>query len=144
MGWEWVTVGSRRMKRGYRWGISAGSGIELEPERTVVRRRAEGHVGELEYPWPPVFQSGSSSAQVPHSTQPSPPWPSVRHLTPSIHSPNSPLFLHPFHHIFLPFSPFFSHIFPINHEKTQKIVCVPIASIVNTFPFISSSSNVSR
>ena len=39
------------MKRGYRWGISAGSGIELEPERTVVRRRAEGHVGELEYRW---------------------------------------------------------------------------------------------
>ena len=32
-------------------GFSAGSGIELEPERTVVRRRAEGHVGELEYRW---------------------------------------------------------------------------------------------
>lgn len=32
-------------------GFSAGSRIELEPERTVVRRRAEGHVGELEYRW---------------------------------------------------------------------------------------------
>ena len=32
-------------------GFSADSRIELEPERTVVRRRAEGHVGELEYRW---------------------------------------------------------------------------------------------
>ena len=30
-------------------GFSAGSRIELEPERTVVRRRAEGHVGESDW-----------------------------------------------------------------------------------------------
>lgn len=36
------------MRMGSDGGFSADSRIELEPERTVVRRRAEGHVGDLQ------------------------------------------------------------------------------------------------